>query len=450
MPIPTGAAASRVRCAKRCERLNAGPSRGLAQIPAKARAAGEARAGGSSAGESTRRRLRALFAGLALSAACCVLSLQAAEPDGFWEVPRKGGNSFNRLPPDEAYFRALAGTGATWVRLAFGKWPGAGRDFLIGDADDYHGLVPADLAILRQTLDAAHAAGLKVVVVPLSLPGARWVQQNDGVFDDRLWSQPRYAQQAIRFWADLAAALADHPAVAAYNLINEPAPEKTTGLAENGPADALRAWQHQHAGTPRDLPAFYSRVIAAIRGVDPQTPVMVDGGYYANPRSIAAWPGPLDDARVLYAFHMYEPYAATSAANMRRDLPLRYPGAITEVAGEELAWDRVAVAAHIGTAFDWAEAHGVPPTRIVAGEFGCMRRWRDCAVYLTDVIDAIEARGGHWAFYAFREDVWDGMDYELPAELTPGQFHWLSEQGKAGALPRDGALMELLRARLRD
>ena len=34
----------------------------------------------------------------------------------------------------------------------------------------------------------AHAAGLRVVLVPLELPGARWVQQNDGKFDDRLWS----------------------------------------------------------------------------------------------------------------------------------------------------------------------------------------------------------------------------------------------------------------------
>lgn len=390
-------------------------------------------------------RRAAVLLGLLLS-----LPLHAADLDAFWEAPRAGGNSFNATPPDEAYFRALAGSGATWVRLAFSKWPTARRDFLIGDADAYTGLVPEDLATLRRTLDAAHAAGLKVVIAPLSLPGARWSQQNGGRFDDRLWSQPEYARQSARFWHDLAAALKDHPAIAAYNLLNEPAPEKTTGLAENGEPAALAAWQATHAGTPRDLPALYDTIIAAIRQADPLTPVMVDGGWYANPRSLASWPRRLADDRVLYAFHMYEPYAATSAPNMRRKVPLRYPGAVTEVAGREQAWDRAAVAAHVGTAFEWAEARGLPPTRIVAGEFGCMRLWEDCAAYLTDVLDAVQARGGHWAFYAFREDAWDGMDYELPATLAPGRFYWLTEAGRAGELPRDGALMELLREHMRE
>lgn len=394
--------------------------------------------------------LAALALPVALLGAALIAAGQgrAADAMAFWSSPQAGGNSFNESPPDRAYFEALAATGATWVRLAYGKWPGAGRDFLIGDADDYRGLQAADLDALRAVLDDAGAAGLNVVIAPLSLPGARWIQQNDGVFDDRLWSDPAWADAAVAVWRDLAAALKDHPAIAAYNLINEPAPERTTGLAENGAVEDLVAWQAEVAGTPRDLPAFYARVIAAIREVDPVTPVMVDGGYYANPRSLAAWPDPLDDDRVLYAFHMYEPYAATSAPNMKRETPLRYPGVVTEYDGGETAWDAAAVAAHVGAAFDWAEAQGLPPTRVVAGEFGCMRRWEDCGTYLGDVLDAVEARGGHWAFYAFREDGWDGMDYELPPSLPPGRFYWLSEQGQADRLPRDGALMDLLKARM--
>lgn len=373
----------------------------------------------------------------------------AADLIGFWDVQRKGGNSFNETPPDTAYFKALAATGATWVRLTFSKWKGEGRDFLLGDADRYDGIPKKDLATLRRVLDAAQAAGLKVVLAPLSLPGARWAQQNGGKFDDRLWSDPAFAGQAARFWSDLATALKDHPAIAAYNILNEPAPEKTTGLAENGAMPDLEAWQKQHSGGPRDLPALYTRIIAAIRAVDPVTPVMVDGGYYANPRMLASWPAPLSDERVLYAFHMYEPYDATSVPNMKRATPLRYPGVKTAYAGGELRWDKAAVAAHVGTAFDWAAAHGVKPNRIVAAEFGCMRLWADCGAYLRDVTDAVDARGGHWAFYAFREDVWDGMDYELPASLKPGRFYWLTEQGKAEKLPRDGDLMKLLSERLK-
>ena len=396
------------------------------------------------ASTAARRSLRFAAGCLALLLS---LPLHAADLDAFWQEPRRGGNSFNGAPPDEAYFRALAATGAEWVRLTFSKWPSARRDFLLGDADRYTGLVPEDLAVLRRTLDAAHAAGLKVVLVPLGLPGARWVQHNGNRHDDRLWSQPGYVDQAVRFWGDLAAALREHPAIAAYNLINEPAPEKRAGLDEDAAMDARRAWQAAAAGTPRDLPGFYARTIAAIRRADPLTPVMVEGGWYANPRSLAAWPSRLADDRVLYAFHMYEPYEATSAPNMQRKAPLRYPGTGKGDGGQ--FWDRAAVAAHIGAAFDWAAAQGLPPTRVVAGEFGCMRRWADCGAYLVDVMDAVEARGGHWAFYAFREDVWEGMDYELPPDLPPGRYYWLMEQGRAGELPRDGALMELLRQRMR-
>lgn len=391
-----------------------------------------------------------LFKAISILAAALGVAQPVAAADliTFWNIPRHGANSFNEAPPDAAYFQALARSGASWVRLTFSKWKGARREFLIGDADHYEGLVPEDLAVLRRVLDDAHRAGLKVVIAPLSLPGARWSQHNGGRYDNRLWSEAAYQDQAIRFWTDLAAALKPQPGVAAYNILNEPVPEKLRGPSENGTMAALRKWQLGVAAGLADLPTFYTRVIAGIRTVDPLTPVMVDGGWFANARSLAAWPHALADNRVLYAFHMYEPYAATSVPNMKRKVPLRYPGAVTEYDGGAHVWDRQAVADHVGAAFDWAKARHLPATRIVAAEFGCMRMWADCGTYLTDVMDAVERRGGHWAFYAFREDGWDGMDYELPTSLPSGRFYWLREQHRAGKLPRDGALMKSIRARM--
>lgn len=394
-----------------------------------------------------RRLSRSIIFWLALSSVIPT-QVKAANLMSFWDTPRKGGNSFNEVPPDKTYFQALAGTGATWVRLTFSKWKGEDRDFLIGDADQYNGLEPGDLKELRKALDAAHAAGLKVVVAPLSLPGARWVQQNEGKFDDRLWSDPAFSNQAVQFWSDLATALKDHPAVAAYNLINEPAPEKTTGLLENASLADLKTWQDQHAGGTRDLVLFYEKVIKAIRTVDAATPVMVDSGYYANARSFSTWPKALTDDKVLYAFHMYEPYDATSAPNMQREAPFRYPGATTNYAGAKLVWDRDAVKGHIETAFNWARSQGIGANRMVMAEFGCMRLWADCGSYLSDVMEIVDSHKSHWAFYSFREDVWDGMDYELPASLKPGQFYWLTQQGTADKLPRNGSLMQLLKKRM--
>ncbi len=169
---------------------------------------------------------------------------QAADTLAFWDAPQRGANCFNEAPPDAAYFQALRAYGATWVRLTWSKWPSAskGRDFLSGNLDDYRSLVREDLETLRGVLDSAHAAGLRVVLVPLELPGARWVQLNDGNFDDRLWSDRSYWQQAAAFWRDLAGALRNHPAIAAYNLINEPVPERRGGLEEHAAPETMRDW----------------------------------------------------------------------------------------------------------------------------------------------------------------------------------------------------------------
>ncbi len=358
----------------------------------------------------------------------------AADAIAFWDVPRHGSNCFNESPPDAAYFRALRGYGASWVRLTFSKWKGSQRDFLFGSLDEYRGLVPEDLATLRDVLDRAHAAGLKVVLTPLELPGARWSQLNDGKFDDRLWSEPRYADQAAAFWKDLATALRDHPAIAAYNLVNEPVPERRGGLDEHADAATQRAWYAKARGGSRDLPALYEKLVAAVRAADALTPIMLDAGYYAAADSFGYWSGPLADPRLLYAYHMYEPWAVTSSANMKLQKPRRYPGT-APYAGGESHWDAARVAAYLQQPIDWAKAHRIPVNRLVAAEFGCMRRWVDCPRYLEDVLTALDADGVHWAFYSFRES-WDGMDYELGADKLPWQYWQALEQGKAYELKR--------------
>jgi hypothetical protein len=362
--------------------------------------------------------------------------VMAADSLAFWDQPRHGANCFNESPPDARYFRALRGYGATWVRVAFSKWKSTTgqRDFLFGSLDDYRALVPEDLATLRTVLDHAHAAGLKVVVTPLELPGARWVQLNDNKFDDRLWSDARFAPQAAAFWRDLAAALKDHPAIAAYNLINEPVPERRGGLQEHSSAEVMQAWYAKARGTSRDLPALYQTIIKSLREADALTPIMLDSGFYAAADSYNYWPAPLQDSRLLYAFHMYEPWAVTSSPNMKLEKPLRYPG-MAPFGGKQEHWDAARVAAYLQQPVDWARRHGVPVNRLVAAEFGCMRRWVDCPRYLEEVLSALEADGGHWAFYSFRE-AWEGMDYELGAERLPWQYWQAQEQGKPYELKR--------------
>lgn len=360
---------------------------------------------------------------------------QAADLIHFWDMPQHGGNSFNRLPPDAAYFKALHDYGATWVRLSYDKWKPQGRDFLLGDADHYQGLQEQDLKLLRETLDRADAAGLKVVIAPLSLPGMRWAQNNGNAFDGRLWQDKAYWAEAAAFWRDLAAALRDHPAVAGYNIVNEPAPEKQNGLTEHADASTMQAWYKEHAGTAADLPAFYESVIKAVREVDPLTPVMTDAGWYAAADAFSYWQGPLSDQRVVYSFHMYEPYAATSAPNLKREKPYQYPGVVPFGEGEQ-NWDAARVASYLKLPVDWADAHGVPRNRMVAGEIGCMRLLPFCTQYLEDVLKPLDASGVHWAFYSFREDAWDGMDYELGSAKVGWKYWQAIDDNKPDPIKR--------------
>ena len=359
----------------------------------------------------------------------------AADMIAFWDKPERGGNSFNRLPPDQAYFDALQDYGASWVRLSYDKWQPAERDYLIGNADQYQGLVAKDLQQLIATLDRAHAAGLKVVITPLSLPGMRWAQNNGDRFDDRLWQDKRFWTQSAAFWRDLAAALKEHPAVAAYNLINEPAPEKQAGLAEHADAAKMRDWYEKQVGSARDLPGFYQTLISAIREVDSLTPIMVDAGWYGAADAFSYWPAPLADSRVLYSFHMYEPYAATSAPNLQRARPYTYPGLVPFAAGMQ-KWDPNRVRSYLQQPLDWAAQHAIPANRMVAGEFGCMRKLLGCQQYLEDVLSALEAARVHWAFYSFREDSWDGMDYELGSANVPWAYWKAAEDGQPDPVKR--------------
>ncbi len=392
--------------------------------------------------------LKALCFAAALALAAT--SAHAADLLGFWDTPQHGGNSFNGAPPDLAYFKALRATGATWVRLTFTKWKGEGRDFLVGNADRYTGIPASDLKTLRRVLDDADAAGIKVVIAPLSLPGDRWNQQNGNRQDERLWNDRAYWEQSAAFWRDLATALKDHPAVAGYNLINEPTPEKGLGLDEHAKPEVRRAWYAKYTGTTHDLPAFYETVIKSIREVDATTPVMVDGGWYANAWSFSYWPGPLSDTRVLYAFHMYEPYEATSGPNIKRTPQLRYPGTTSWLGAETVTWDKATIARYLDGPFQWAAAHNVPENRMVAGEFGCVRLWSDCGAYLNDVLDSLNSHHAHWAFYSFREDVWDAMDYELAPDVTPGQFYAAADKGQTAELKRTPhPLLDIIEAHMK-
>jgi hypothetical protein len=99
-------------------------------------------------------------------------------------------------------------------------------------------------------------------------------------------------------------------------------------------------------------------------------------------------------------------------------------------------WDMRTIELYFKPFLDWVQEKHIPINRIVAGEFGCMRKNRGVERYLRDVIDFLNDHGFHWAFYSFREDEWDGYDYELGTEGLGWKYWQAKENGVDPPLPR--------------
>jgi hypothetical protein len=151
---------------------------------------------------------------------------------------------------------------------------------------------------------------------------------------------------------------------------------------------------------------------------------------------------------------VYEPYAFTNAKNKGK---WRYPGPIpvgeTASAADAIAWDRARLASLVEPVSDWERRHRIPSSRVFAGEFGVVRTNPGATDYLRDLIALFEERGWHWAFYGYREDEWDAMDYELGTGRTPWAWWQAQERGvppDPEAVYRPNDLWRMLQQAVRD
>ena len=339
---------------------------------------------------------------------------------GFWDTQRKGANQQNSQHRPEWYV-AASDLGLDYVRILPDAWPAEHRDFLIGNADSFQDINETDLALLIEALDEAERNRVKVVLAMLSLPGSRWRQLNEGEDDTRLWKDRKYHIQAFRFWTQLAARLKAHPAIVAYNPLNEPHPDKAFGF--DAPGENFARWFGRIQGTPADLNQFNQGMVDAIRSVDVDTPIILDGWFYASPQAFA-YNRPVDDQRTLYAFHNPGPWEmVTYRVNQGR---YAYPDRVPKSEnGPTESWRPERLAHEVLGVEEFARTHDIPASRIVASEFWYDRRVEGAAAYLGDLIRIYNERNWHWAFYAFRgSGSWTGLDYEIPPGHRMGWHYW--------------------------
>ncbi len=286
------------------------------------------------------------------------------------ELPESGIDSYS-----EADFQDLAATGANVVRVSISLRKCSGCERY--DAPE------AALSYVERILERGHRLGFRVVVTLLPMPG---FSKSD------YWGNPVLQADIVHQWAQVASRLKRFPALQAYDLINEPVLPDAVGIP-----DPKAAWHALAAAIARE-----------VRGIDPNTPLMIEPTPWGLPGSFKATEA-LQMPGLVYSFHLYAPHEFTHQGLPGYADARTYPGN---------GWDKTRLSKAMAQARRFAAEHRVP---MFVGEFSCVR-WApsgSCPRYLADALALFEAEGWGWTYHCWR--CYQGWDAELPAELPPAQ-----------------------------
>jgi endoglucanase len=133
---------------------------------------------------------------------------------------------------------------------------------------------------LDRVIDLCAARGIYSIVDLHALPGyqnQRWHSDNP-THVASFWTHPHFQDRVVHLWEAFADHYKDNPWVAGYNPINEPADDSR-----------------------RVVGPFYERLVSAIRAVDPQHTVFLDGNTYSTEFDVFT----REFENVVYACHDY-------------------------------------------------------------------------------------------------------------------------------------------------
>jgi endoglucanase len=206
------------------------------------------------------------------------------------------------------------------------------------------------------------------------------------------WHDAHYQDRFVALWREIARRCRGRAVVAGYNLMNEPCVGVQRG---DLPWNIHR---HYSPDWPR-INAIYRRAVTALREVDPDHIVFLEGDRYST--EFAGLDAPFAD-HLVYSSHNY------NAAGFG---PGAYPGAVRAPAaspgGGTEVWDAArqddVFAGHAGTAY--TRRHGVP---LWIGEFGAVYNGPAAEVpdrlrALDDQIGTFERHGAHWTTWTYKD-----------------------------------------------
>lgn len=274
-------------------------------------------------------------------------------------------------PPNEAALDFLADHGFDFVRL-----PMDYRFWTRGRA--YFEIDPAALEMIDRYLAACHQRGLLVSLNLHRAPGY-CVNLRD-IGPDNLWTDSEPQDAFVHIWETFARRYRDiPPEKLRFNLLNEP---PHPGLVE------MTRPKHQ---------ALMRRTIDAVRAIDPDRPIVLDGVEGGN----GAIPE-LADTGTIHSVRGYQPgslshYKAPHAKRWVGDPP---PPVWPGVVWQGKPWDKNTLR-EFYEPWRQVERSGTP---VFVGEFGCYKATpNDVALaWMTDLLDLLAEFRWGWAMWNFR------------------------------------------------
>ncbi len=232
-----------------------------------------------------------------------------------------------------------------------------------------------------------------------------------GYYNNRVWGDPAAQDAWVEMWRYAARRYRDNPIVVGYDLMVEPNSNAVGSFPLGEPLDIWdpEEFYARYGGTLYDWNELYPRIVAAIREVDPETPILIGGNGY----SAVGWLpylDVLDDPYIVYTFHQYEPHLYTHQG--WDSLDCFYPGRCdVDWDGFPEPFDRDWLEGLLATVDEFVAARQAV---VAVNEFGVMRWVPGAARFMDDQMELFEQRGLNYALWLW-ETSWEPYAKEVHA-----------------------------------
>ena len=288
------------------------------------------------------------------------------------------GNTVSYL--GESDFRLMAAKGANLLRVF------VDTIYPVATPTTFANVATAQKTTLENLLTWGYKYGFNVVVVlePMDSNGVVEVPAP-------YWgaNTATAAPNLAAVWSDLVTTIHAYPAIEGYDLLNEPMQTTTSQT---------------------DLEAMFNPLVAAIRGVDATTPIIVESTERGYPHDLYNFTSTFmnSDSNLVYSFHYYSPWPyASQGINNPTYTPTSYPNGTTTTYTTQLADLNTAILFGNGS-----RNHISAAVPVYVGEYGAVRWAPGSLQYISDLKSIWEAQGWSWTFFSWRPS-YDGWNYEL-------------------------------------